>query len=354
MGGTMVRPTRVALALGAGGARGYAHIGVIEVLEERGYEIVSIAGTSMGALVGGLQAAGRLEPYTEWVRGLTASQVVRLLDPSLRAPGVLRAEKILAKVSEILSDALIESLPVPFTAVATDLLAGKEVWLQEGPVDAAIRASIAIPSVITPVMINGRLLADGGLMNPIPTAATAAARADFTLAVSLSGSDESRGDETPAHETANPRPVEEWLERFRRSAAQVLDHELVRALIARVGVGGVNLLPSPDEPAEGLLGNTLDPSLDSVPSGLGLLNVMELSIDAMQSLLTRYRLAAYPPDILIAIPKTACRTLDFHKANEMIDLGRDLAIAAIERDESFPPAHHPHNAAAGKVSDAGR
>src|SRR5438874_1816415 len=152
----MVGQTRVALALGAGGARGYAHIGVIEVLEQRGYEIVSIAGTSMGALVGGLRAAGSLAPYAEWVRGLTARQVVRLLDPSLKTPGAIRAEKILAKVSELVAGALIESLPIPFTAVATDLLAGKEVWFQEGPLDAAIRASIALPTLITPVMINGR------------------------------------------------------------------------------------------------------------------------------------------------------------------------------------------------------
>jgi NTE family protein len=182
----MSRPTRVALALGGGGARGYAHIGVIQVLEERGYEIAGVAGTSMGALVGGLHAAGQLEAYTDWVHTLTQRDVLRLLDPSFRAPGAIRAAKVLEEVAELLGDLRIEDLPIPFTAVATDLLAGREVWFQRGPVDVAIRASIALPSFITPVMLHGRLLADGGLLTPIPVAATAAIPADLTVAVSLS------------------------------------------------------------------------------------------------------------------------------------------------------------------------
>lgn len=340
IGRHMTRPTRVALALGSGGARGYAHIGVVEVIEERGYEIVSIAGTSMGALVGGLRAADRLEPYTEWVRGLTASQVVRLLDPSLRAPGVLRAEKILAKVSDLVAGARIESLPIPFTAVATDLLAGKEVWLQQGPLDAAIRASIALPTLITPVVINGRLLADGGLMNPLPTAATTTVRADATIAVSLAGVEPTAGARTPLRETTEPRSSDDWIEWFRRSASQVLDREAVRGIIARVGakrpatrVTGSEV-SSPTQLLDEANASTHGPA----PEGLGMLDVVDLSLDAMQSLVTRYRLAAYPPDLLITIPRSACRTLDFHKANEMIALGRALATETLEQHEtSFPP-----------------
>ncbi|HEY5014352.1 MAG TPA: patatin-like phospholipase family protein, partial [Acidimicrobiia bacterium] len=130
-------PTRVALALGSGGARGYAHIGVIQVLEERGIEVVNVAGSSMGALIGGLFAAGKLEGYTEWVRGLSQLDVLRLLDVSLSAPGVIRAEKIFARVRELVGGALIEDLPVPFTAVATDLTARKAVWFQRGPLEVA-------------------------------------------------------------------------------------------------------------------------------------------------------------------------------------------------------------------------
>ncbi|MGB6761372.1 patatin-like phospholipase family protein, partial [Mycobacterium sp.] len=142
--GDSSRP-RVALALGSGGARGYAHIGVIYELRDRGYQIVGIAGSSMGALVGGLQAAERLDEFADWAQSLTQRAILRLLDPSITAAGVLRAEKILDAVRDILGAATIEQLPIPYTAVATDLLAGKSVWLQRGPVDEAIRASIAIP-----------------------------------------------------------------------------------------------------------------------------------------------------------------------------------------------------------------
>jgi NTE family protein len=165
--GELSRP-RVALALGSGGARGYAHIGVIHELHDRGYQIVGIAGSSMGALVGGLQAAGRLDEFADWARSLTQRAILRLLDPSISAAGVLRAEKILDAVRDILGASTIEQLSIPYTAVATDLLAGKSVWLQRGPVDEAIRASIAIPGVIAPHVVDGRLLADGGILDPLP------------------------------------------------------------------------------------------------------------------------------------------------------------------------------------------
>ena len=169
---------RVALALGSGGARGYAHIGVIDELRDRGYDIVGIAGSSMGALVGGLQAADRLAEFADWAKSLTQRAALRLLDPSITAAGVLRAEKILDAVRDILGEVTIEELPIPYTAVSTDLLSGKSVWLQRGPVDAAIRASIAIPGVITPHVFDGRLLADGGILDPLPMAPIAAVNAD--------------------------------------------------------------------------------------------------------------------------------------------------------------------------------
>lgn len=292
----MARGNRVALALGSGGARGYAHIGVIEELQERGFEIVGVAGTSMGALVGGLHAAGRLEAYTEWVRTLSQRDVLRLLDPSIKALGAIRADKILAKVSELLDGVLIEELPMPFTAVATDLLARKEVWFQTGPVDAAIRASIAIPGVITPVRTDGRLLADGGLLNPIPIAATAAVHADLTVAVSLSGEDAGAPVQAPG-----PAGSEEWLDRVWRGATQV--------------IGALGTMVSDD-------------AADA--TDLGTLDVMRASLDVVQGVVTRYRLAGYPPDLLITVPKTAAWTLDFHRAAELIALGRELTAQALD------------------------
>lgn len=312
------RPTRIVLALGSGGARGYAHIGAIDVLQERGFEIVGIAGSSMGALVGGLHAAGKLEAYTEWSVGLSQFDVLRLLDVSLSAPGAIRAGKIFARVHELLGDTKIEDLPIPFTVVATDLLARREVWFQRGPLDVAIRASIAIPSVITPVVLNGRLLADGGLMNPVPVSPTPAMRGDAVVAIGLHG--ESAG--APQTASAEPQPMEEWSERFRRGASRLLDNDVVRALTSRFGSAEEQDEESAELP---------DPVFGELPAGLGKFDVMNLAIDAMQDVLTRYRLAGNPPDLLVDVPKDACRSLDFHRAAELIELGRGLTTQALDR-----------------------
>lgn len=334
-------PTRIALSLGGGGARGYAHIGVIEVLEERGYDVVALAGTSMGALVGGLHAAGVLRPYAEWVTGLTQRDVLRLLDPAVRGPSAIRGDKVLGRVAELLDGARIEDLPIPFTAVATDLLARREVWFQRGPLDAAIRASVALPTIFPPVMLNGRLLVDGGLMNPIPLAPLAAVRADAVVAVSLAGISGDTG-RSPEEESAERRPSEEWQARFRRSASQVLDREQLRALTRRLGRTRPHAADEPSEDeaplADGAPGRPLsDRVFDSLPPGLGTLDVVDLSFDAMQDLITRYRFATFPPDLVVTVPKNACRTLDFHKAAAMVALGRRVAEDALEASPSFPP-----------------
>jgi len=313
---------RVALALGGGGARGYAHIGVIQVLEEQGCEIVGVAGTSMGALVGGLHAAGRLDDYAEWVRSLTQRNVLRLLDPSLRAPGLIRGGRVMAHVTDLLDGVVIEELPGPFTAVATDLMSREEVWFQRGPVEVAIRASIALPSFITPVMLNGRLLADGGMLNPIPIAPLSALQADLTVAVSLSGDPGDQPGRAPVHASSEARPTGEWLERFRRNAAQLLGNETGRRVSGWFGAGRNEETTATSEVlAEELFGE--------LPPGLGVLDVMELSLEAVQSVVARYRLASYPPDVLISVPKNACRTLDFHRGSEMIALGREVALKAL-------------------------
>jgi len=297
-GRAVPRPS-VAVALGGGGARGYAHIGILEVLRERGYDVVSIAGSSMGAVIGGLFAADGLDAYADWVRGLSHRDVLRLYDPSPRAPGAIRAEKIFARVADILGDVRIEDLPIPFTAVATDLETGDERWFQEGPVDAAIRASAALPGFITPVVVDGRLLADGGLTNPLPIAPIVTAGADLTVAVAVSG----------RHRSAVPTPRRG--ENEHRNVRRFLGPRLAALRGSAAG-----------EPAE-------TPS-DSLPPGLGLLDVMDLSLEAVRTSVLRHTLAAWPPDVLITIPRSSCRTLDFHKAEEMIALGRELAVDALD------------------------
>lgn len=306
--------TTVSLALGSGGARGYAHIGAIQVLEERGMEVVAVAGSSMGALVGGLHAAGKLGEYTEWALSLGQLDVLRLLDVSLSAPGAIRAERMFARVRELVDGAVIEGLSVPFTAVATDLLARRAVWFQRGPLDVALRASIALPGIFPPVMLNGRVLVDGGLMDPVPVAPTAAVASDVTIAVSLGG--ERRSGQEDA-DTAEPRPIDEWVERFRRGASQMLEGEVARSLLARLPSGEA------PPPAEEAIGETL-------PAGLGRFDVMSQSLEAMQAVLTGYRLAGFPPDVLVTVPKDACRTLDFHRAESMIALGRELTQRALD------------------------
>ena len=327
----MARPTRVALALGSGGARGYAHIGVIQVLEERGYEVVAVAGSSMGAVVGGLYAAGRLDDYTDWVSTLGQRDVLRLLDLSLKGPGAVRAEKIFDRVGELLGGARIEDLPIPFTAVATDLLAGTEVWFQHGPVDAAIRASVALPSFISPVVLNGRLLADGGLLNPVPVAATTASRtADLTVAVALTDVGLIAGGTAPVEDSAEPRPADEWLDRSRRTVAELLDSELVRTI---TGWFTSDHEPATDDAATEATEVAPAPGFGPLPPGLGTVDVMRLSLDVLQKVVARYRLAGYPSDVMITVPKAACRPLDFHRAEEMIALGRARATAVLdERD----------------------
>lgn len=343
---------RVALVLGSGGARGYAHIGVIDELRSRGYQIVGISGSSMGALVGGLQAAGKLDEYAEWARSLTQRAVLRLLDPSITAPGVLRAEKIIDAVREILGEVCIEDLPVPYTAVTTDLIAGRSVWLQRGPVDAAIRASIAIPGVITPHVLDGRLLADGGILDPLPMAPVAAVNADLTIAVSLGGS-ESGGSEPAGGEAT---ATAEWMNRLLRStsamldtksARTVLDTPAVRSMINRFGT-------TPDGDGEATEGDeqiASDSSAEqlvdsakevSVPR-LGSFEVMNRTIDIAQAALARHTLAAYPPDLLIEVPRSACRSLDFHRAAEVIEVGRTLAVQALDQLEQpeFIPLLQP-------------
>lgn len=273
----MTTGQRVALALGGGGARGYAHIGVIRELERRGHDIVAVSGTSMGAVIGGLYCAGALDPYTAWVTGLSQRDVIRLLDPSIKAPGLIKAEKVMAVVRDLLAGARIEDLPIPFTAVATDLIAQREVWFQDGPVEAALRASIAIPSAIAPVIVDGRLLADGGLLNTLPITPLTSARADLVVAVSLAG--------------------------------------------------------PPAEPATVPSGRSVARSEDSaavIPLGLRTLDVVEMALQSMQRLITSYRMAAYPPDVLIEVPVDSAGTLDFHRASELIEIGQQSARAALD------------------------
>jgi NTE family protein len=319
---------RVALALGSGGARGYAHIGVIAELADRGYEIVGVAGSSMGALVGGLHAAGTLDEFEDWAKGLSQSAVLRLLDPAWRGPGFFRAEKVLDVVRELLGEVQIQELPIPFTAVSTDLITGKSLWLQRGPLDVAIRASIAIPGMISPHIMDGRVLADGGILDPLPVGPLAGTNADVTIAVSLGG-----GDPGTRYRRADDEPnaASEWFNRLVKSTSALLETPAARSVLSRFGG------PDDDDAAE-VLAEPAEEDDDVATASamvpkLGSFEVMNRTIDVMQAALARHQLAAYPPDVLIEVPRSSSRSLDFHRATDVIDVGRTLAADALDSYE---------------------
>jgi len=311
---TMGLMARVALVLGSGGARGYAHLGAVQELRERGHEIVAVSGTSMGAVVGGLVAAGKDTDFASWASTLTGRRVLRLADPTWGGGGAATAERLMAALDELVGDVAIESLSIPYTAVATDLAARREVWFQRGPLLPAMRASFAIPGLFTPAVVDGRILVDGGLLNPLPLEPPAAATADFTVAVSLQGPREPHEPMSPARGFSVRRA--EWAadlrRRFRRSGEGVTEP---------TGPGpGAPAAPAAAPPAEAV----------DVRPDVRTSEVVSLSFDAMQSLITRYRLAALPPDVLVTVPLSAARTIDFHRADELIDLGRGLTKEALD------------------------
>ncbi|MEQ6900915.1 patatin-like phospholipase family protein [Nocardioides sp. YIM 152588] len=327
---------RVALVLGSGGARGYAHLGAVAELRERGHEVVAVSGTSMGAVVGALIAAGVEERFAEWARSLTGPRVLRLVDPTRSPGGAVGADRVMGELEELVGDIDIEDLPIPFTAVATDLLARREVWFQRGPLIPAIRASVAIPGLFTPSVIGGRLLVDGGLLNPLPLEPTAAVAADFTLAVSLQGPRAPGEPLAPARNFSVRRAewASELRRRFRRGDGA--DDGVPGDGVQGDGEAGDGSRPGGPlaeavEAAEltdgtGVPAEVAAPRPGDVRTG----EVVALSFDAMQSLIARYRLAALPPDVLVTVPISAARTLEFHRAGELIDLGRSLTAAALD------------------------
>ncbi len=343
------RPGRktVALTLGSGGARGYAHIGAIEVLVERGYDIIAISGCSMGALIGGVFAAGKMKDYKDWVTGLGQFDVLKLLDVSLSSAGAIRGEKIFSVVRDMIGNTRIENLPLSYTAVATDLLGHKEIWFQEGSLHQAIRASVAIPSVVTPVVLNGRVLVDGALLNPLPIIPTISSHADLIVAVNLSG--EGAGSQRlpdamfEGHENSE---LDEWVDKVRDKASKWFDWDLLRSFggkredshpvdepapEARIEreVQKKELAKKPDERKPADEPDTI--AWDKL--GIGKFDIMNLTIETMQSALVQYKIAGYPPDLLVNVPKDACRTYDYHKAPELIQIGRERMISALDRFE---------------------
>ncbi|WP_439862190.1 patatin-like phospholipase family protein [Pseudomonas sp. MBLB4136] len=333
---------RVALVLGAGGARGYAHIGVIEELEARGYEIACIAGCSMGAVVGGIYAAGKLKEYREWTQSLDYLDVLRLLDVSFRL-GAIRGERVFGQIRDIVGEINIEELPIPFTAVATDLTNQQEIWFQEGCLHQAMRASAAIPSLFTPVVQGKRMLVDGGLLNPLPIVPVVSSHCDLIVAVNLNSTNQ-KHYELPVIE----RPLAlkgrfdqmmtslgSRLPSFRRKDGEDGDELLLLDDPQSAAAVSPDALQKPaEEPESAAATKSASGSRVADMSGpASLLELINQSFEVMQTSLAQYKIAGYPPDILINVPRRACRFFEFYKAPELVMLGQMIAREALDKYE---------------------
>lgn len=278
----------VALALGSGGARGLVHIGVIEALEAAGFRIVAVAGSSMGALIGGIYAAGKLDVYRDWVCALQKMDVLKLVDWTLSGAGLIKGERIIDTLRELIGKVNIEDLPIPFTAVATDLDREREVWLTRGPLFEAIRASIAIPTIFRPHMLGGCRLVDGGLMNPLPVVPLLRTPGDYTIAVNVNG---------PPEALPAPPPAPALRNGLRGRVAA-----FVKRTVGNHRDGG-------GEP--------------------GWIDTLTQSLELTQRNITSFRLAADRPDLVIETPRNASAVYEFYRAAELIALGRERARRAL-------------------------
>lgn len=287
------KPKTVSLVLGSGGARGHAHIGVIRALHEMGFEVRNISGCSMGSVIGGIYAADKLDTYTEWAFQLTRGDVVKLLDFSFSLRSIFKGERIFDVLRELVGDRKIEDLDKRFTAVATSLDDEEEVWINSGSLFTAMRSSTAVPGVFSPVHLGGRTLVDGGLVNPLPIAPTLNDTTDLTIAVNLSGvAEDSAPTTAPADDDAKKNSYREKIAEF--------------------------------------LSGLRDDAVGSEDSDFDAADMLVKSIDIMQGAIARFKLAAYAPDKTIDIPRNACSFFEFHRAEEMADLGYERALKILE------------------------
>ncbi|GAB5415832.1 MAG: patatin-like phospholipase family protein [Congregibacter sp.] len=348
------------LVLGSGGARGLTHIGVVRVLKEHGYRIQSITGCSMGALVGALYVSGHLDEYEEWVSQLTRWDVLRFLDISLLGrAGMVKGDRLVERLSEWLGGVDMESLPIPLTVVAADIIARKEVWISRGDLMNAVRASIAVPGVFSPLVTHGRVLVDGGILNPLPIPPSRMDNSAIIVAVSLSGrevshpfgdpeghaaavaaskavsvsveqrsaqelgggeaSDQVNDSDLPSQVDEQHQPIDSFLDSltrfFGRDRNRLEEADTSRSLDAK----SIAKTISADESSR--------PALTDVMLGM---------INTMQDTIARHQLASNPPDRLIDIPCNICQSHEFHKAKELIPAGAYWARRALLDQEESP------------------
>lgn len=289
---------KVGLVLSSGGARGITQIGVIKELEANGFEITAIAGSSIGALIGGLYLTNSLDEYVEWVRKLKQFDVFQLMDFSLSGKGFLKAKKVFSHLEKWLSGYKIEDLPIPFSVVATDIIKKEEVVFTKGFLIDAIRASVSIPNIIQPHKVDGRFLYDGGVVNPIPLNRLQNGGDELIVAVDLNAYDP----------TFSPEHM--WGENVQKTSKKIeaaFYEEWLRKWFPK------------DSPVRT---KTADPGFFSTTTGI---------IDVMQLSLSKAAIELHPPDILVHIPQNLCSTFEFHKSDDLIAFGRKKMAEALSQ-----------------------
>lgn len=305
-----MKKPRIGLALGSGSARGWSHIGVIEALAEAGIEPEIVAGCSIGALVGAACVSGKLAELKAFALSLNWREIARLMDVRLASGGLVEGSEVVAMLRGLGISGAIERAARPYVAVATDLRSGREVWMREGPIETAVRASISLPGIFSPAQRDGHFLVDGGLVNPVPVSAARALGADVVIAVNLNGDLVGRYGFTPKAGVTATGNAE--------AAADAAAPEF----IARLLDGMPALLK---KPAATLLPKLVAPAADTP----GYFDVLMNSINIMQDQITRSRMAGEPPHVTLLPRLESIKMLEFNRATEAIAEGRACVAQAL-------------------------
>ena len=280
----------VALVLSSGGSRGLAHIGVINELEKQGFQISSVSGSSIGSVIGGLYAMGKLHEYTHWVSSFNKKDVWGFMDFTLASNGLLKGERVFDKMKTFIPDMNIEDMPIPFAAVATDILHEKEVVFTKGSFYEAARASVAIPAVFTPVKYTDTILVDGGILNPIPIEYVSRKNGDLLIVVNLYGDKKT----DISKETNNNNG---YLNRLMNTISTLI-----------------------------LTGDKHSAGYYSLLSG---------TTSAMIHRIAKMSIEKHKPDLVINIPHDSANTFDFYRAKELIELGENATKKALQKTKAF-------------------
>lgn len=303
----MANKKKVALVLGSGGSRGLAHIGVIQELESRGYEISSISGASIGSVVGGVYAAGHLKEYADWIMDLDRRKVFSLMDFTLSSHGFIKGERVFESMKKFVGSHQIQDLKIPFAAVSVDLENQEEVVFTEGDLWHAIRASVSIPSVLTPVIDGDRVLVDGGVVNPLPVNRVKRTEGDILIAVDLNAlvPDSKHTELSPSKKEEENQERNKFLDSIRNKVGEWWPFNSDNDSPSKQGHVRRNYL--------------------------GILNA---SFELMQDQVAQLAMQQNPPDILIQIPRGSASTFDFYLGDKLISMGRELAKNALNEYES--------------------